>query len=551
MSDTSAYDGRGPIGAYSSLQTQITYSWINNEHFYRLVPQAYQDYYQRFVKQWLYWYDGFVPHFHNTASGMVSTRLAYAIINKLAEKTVGNKLLFNDDGFEDKHSIKIRNKDMGSVEFSEYWGKKHKLTSSVKQAFEWAFAGGDSVLKLDSDGKDVILSVMRKDQYLIDTNFRGEIVKFQGFVYAYNKMIQGKDSGDDKRLYYVVEEREYVNDVPMYRVGIKVSHGQTTQGRSYDNQIEDMPFDRLPKDIVRKFKKDFPNVVIGEWYEIPFKNLGIHVIKASNSVSFLPDAPFGESLLSPLIHILMTYDFYFSSLTTNLYVARDKVILPQHMTSPELSDPDNFYAQPQNWNRGLDSFMFVRVPYTDPESQKPIFIQPEIRDWKQVRDLLLQSAAMILGVDERTIASAIVPNAEKPTAREISVDEDTTASFVNDKRVLNENSLNELIDNVLYFYGFDEECVTVGFSRAGLSNLNNVVTVASILKQNGLGDTKSLLEMVWVDKNDVQIEEMLQRIEEEQQRLMEQQQVNSDVEEGIERQNDNTEYHIKKEKGEG
>lgn len=549
MSDT--YDGNRPIGAFSSIQTWSTYSWINNEAFYGLVPQQYQDYYQRFVKHWFYWYDGFVPYFHNSQSGMVSTNLAYTILKKLAEKTVGHKLLFDDEGYEDEHTINIDGRELSSVEFSEYWSKKNKFKSKIKQAYEWAYAGGDSVLKADSDGKEMTISPIRKDNYLIDTDFKGKICKFQAFIYNYTKMINDKG---DKRTYYVVEEREY-NDKyePMYRISIKYSSGTMTNGKMMDNRIEDVPYERLPKDIAKKFKKDFPNMYLGKWTKMPFRDLGVYLIKATQAVHFLPDSPFGESLLSPLIHILMTYDFYFSSLTTNLYTTRDRVLLPKNIESPNLQNADQFYGSQNNWFSGMDSYSFTQIPYTDPENQKPIFIQAQLRDWKSIRDTLLQTASMVLGVDERTISSSIIPNAEKPTAREISVDEDTTTSFVNDKREINIGELNDLLNNALYFYGFTSEKVTLSFSRAGLSNLNNVVTVATLLKQNGLGDLKSLLEMVWQDKNDRQIEQMKNDIEEKEKEAREfkqENEMNNNVEEGIERQNDNTEYHIPKEKGE-
>lgn len=245
----------------------------------------------------------------------------------------------------------------------------------------------------------------------------------------------------------------------------------------------------------------------------------------------------------------MTYDFYFSSLGTNLYTTRDKVLLPQYMQRPQgdVSNADDFYANPQNWYGGLDNFIFTKIPYADPEDQKPIFIQPELRDWKAIRDVLLQTIAMMLDVDERTISSSIVPNAEKPTAREISVDEDTTASFVSSKRDLNLPEINKMINQVIKFYGFEVECVVFNFSRAGLSNINNVVTLAVLLEQNALGDKKSIVELVWPDKSEKQIEEMLLTIEKEQTKKMEEaKKMKHGVEEGIEQQNNNTEYHVPK-----
>lgn len=548
MSNTANYNGNQPIGAFSSLQTWNTYSWINNEAFYSLVPSAYFDYYQRFVKHWFYWYDGFVPYFHNSQSGMVSTRLAYSLLSKLAKKTVGSKLLFDDEGYEDEHEIEVDGRNMGSVEFIEHWSKYNDLKSTIKQAFEWAFAGGDSIIKMDTNGKDIFIRPVRKDNYLIDTDFNGDICHFQAFIYSYTKMIDNKNS----EQFYLVEEREYVDEVPMFKISVKKTNSTITNGKAVDNKTETIPFERLPNDIKRKIKKDYPSIVLGVYKKMPFKDLGIYMIKATRNVSFLPDVPFGESLLSPLISDLMTFDFYKSSLTTNLYTTRDKVILPQNMQTPNLQDPDKFYANQQNFMSGLDSYIYNRVPYTDPENQKPIFIQPELRDWTTIRNLLLQEFAMKLQVDERTIMSSIVPQAEKPTAREISVDEDTTSSFVEEKREINNSSLNKLVNAVIYFYGFVTEKVTLTFSKAGLSNMNNVVTIATLLKQNNLGDLKSLLELVWQDKNDRQIEKMKKEIESKEQEAKEEKMKENEesVEEGIEQQNNNTEYHVPKEKGE-
>jgi hypothetical protein len=546
---SSNYDGKRPIGAFSSLQVWNTYSWINNEAFYGLVPQSYQDFYNRFVKQWFYWYDGFVPYFHNSQSGMVSTRLAYAILKKLAEKTVGSKLLFDDEGYEDEHSININGKELNSVEFVEHWSKKNDLTSTIKQAYEWAYAGGDSILKHDTNGKDLFVSVIRKDNYLIDTDFSGQICKMLAFIYSYTKTI----ANDEKEHYYLVEEREYVDEVPKFRIAVKKNTGTVTNGKSVDLRTETIPFDRLPNDIKRKFKKDYPNMVLGEWQDMPFKDLGVYLVKATKKVSFLPDAPFGESLLSPLIHLLMTYDFYFSSLTTNLYTTRDKVLLPESMQTPHNQKPDDFYSNQANWFGGMDSYLYNRLPYVDPENQKPIFIQPQLRNWNEIRNTLLQTVAMTLGVDERTITSSIVPNAEKPTAREISVDEDTTASFIQEKRELNRNAFNQSIENLLYFYGFTSEIVTLSFSRAGLSNINNVTTIATLLKQNGLGDLKSLLQIVWQDKSDRQIEQMISAIEEEQEKAREYEMKKNEqqgVEEKMEQQNNDTEYHVPRKENE-
>ena len=153
------YDASKPLGTFSALQTYHTYSWINNEQFYALVPHPYRDYYFRFVKKFFYWYDGFVPYFHNTTSGMFSSRLAYTILHKLAQQTVGNRLMFDDEGIPDKNSYTHHGKTYNSLEWIEHWSNDNLLDTKVVQAQEWAYAGGDSILKLDTDAKDAFVSV--------------------------------------------------------------------------------------------------------------------------------------------------------------------------------------------------------------------------------------------------------------------------------------------------------------------------------------------------------------------------------------------------------
>ena len=248
------------------------------------------------------------------------------------------------------------------------------------------------------------------------------------------------------------------------------------------------------------------------------------MVKATETVSFLPQTPFGESLLNDILTYLMLYDFYASSVGTNLYTARDKLFVPKHMAQPP--NVLNGVEYNQNEYAGWDSFVQVSLPYTDPEKSQPTVWQPSLRadDWIRIRDNLLQMIALNLGVDERTISSAIVPNAEKPTAREISADEYTTTLFAEGKRRLLKNALDELLKTVLEFYGFNEDKVVIKFSKAGLLNMNNVMTIVSIGRQNNVIDLDTALEMLYPDKNNVQLQAMKENIEKEQKEAMEREQ---------------------------
>lgn len=536
-----------PLGHFSAMNTYYTYSYINNGQFYSLIPSPYFDYYQRFIRHYFYWYDGFVPYFHTPEAGMFATRLAYSILHKLAEKTTGGQLMFDDEGEKDIHSIKIKNKKLNSLEFTEHWAKENALSSKITQGTEFAFVGGDSVIKLDSNGKDLRPSVLRKDNYFVSTDFAGNISNFTGFIYEYNQTVTLTDKKENV-YFYLLEERNYDdNHKPQIRYFMKRGTGNMVSNKSMDMKLETVPFDALPRNVRHSLKRDFANIELGEFSELPLKDLGVYMLKASEKVSFLPSMVGGESLLSNLLPLLMSYDFYYSSLNTSMYTARDKVIMPQHMQQP--NGGGQFGA---NFNHGFDSYIMTTVPYADPQSQKPIVLQFDLRanDWEKIRNILLQTVATNLGISERDIATYLVPSAEKPTAREISSDENATALFIENKRRLLKTPINDMLEAVLDFYGFNEEIVTVRFSRLGLSNISNVVQQVTVLKQNGLIDDKTALEMVFVDKNNKQIENMLDKITLEKEQTMELNSINDNksIEDKVKEENNTDIAQVKKDK---
>lgn len=550
MSDLVSISGQNEsINSTVSFNTFRTYSYINNSVFYPLVKKEYYDYYNRFVRYYFYWYDGFVPEFHTQASGIFSTRLAYTLCNKLASLINGGNLLFDNPEELSELRLKFDKNDKdgsNALEFIEKWAYANNLDNKNHTAISYSLAGGDSVYKLNSDGKDLYPSVLRKDNYLIDYDFKGDIFGFEGLVYTYTKMTRGEDEGKMEDYYYLLEERTFDdNGKPQYRIYVKVGYGNHTNMKDVNfDKIQEVKWEQLPRDVKKAIKRNYGSkVTVDKWYDLPFEDsLGIYAMKASDSVSFLPQVPFGESILSNLISYLYSYDYYYSSLNTDMYIARGRILIPEPMQSPKANDNSGAY------NTGLDSGLYVKLKYADPSQQKPEAIQFDNRaeQWIKTRNNLLQSIAMNLNISERTLANFLTDGSERATAREISVD-DATATFVEGKRTLYRKSLNEMIADVLKFYEFTDD-IKVRFSRIGLNNINEVVTQNTTMIQNGLTDIETALRAIHVDKNDRQLKEMAENIK--QQQMEKQQQAQQDVvgtsDEGYEQQNNTDINHTEK-----
>lgn len=547
MSTQTLNTSNAPINGNVAFNMYQQYSWINNALFYPLVPTYYYDYYNRFVRQYFYWYDGFNPDFHNENSGIFSSRIAYTICNKLAGLINGGTLMFDSPTKLSNKKVAYKDgKQVNALEFIEDWSYDVNLTNKMNTAIEYSLAGGDSVIKLNSDGTDVYPTVLRKDNYVVDLNFKGEVTGFSGVVYTYTKMTKltkGEES-QKQDFYYLLEERQFDDEGnPQYRIYVKVGYGTLTTNKDINfDSIQEVKWESLSKDVRKAIKDNYPNVKLGEWYDLPLKSLGIYLMKASDSISFLPQLPFGESILSNQIANIQTYDYLKSFVATELYLGRGRVLVPDPMQNP------NKVANSSNHYEGLDSGIYNLIKYLKAEEQKPLAIQFEIRaeDITKIERLILRDMAMGLSISERTLANFLTDGSERATAREISVD-DSTATFVENKRTLYRKPLNCMINDVNDFYNFDDKLV-IRFSRVGLNNMNDVVQQMVTLKQNGLIDTKSALDMIYVDKNDYQIDEMIKAIKKEQEEVIKQSQVKPQgtSDEDYEQQNNTDINHTEK-----
>jgi hypothetical protein len=485
-----------PLNYGAAFNTYYTYSFINNALFYPLVPAPYIDFYQRFVRQWFYWYDGYVPYLHVQDNGIFSTRLATTLVKKVAAQVNGGKLLLETNGESDAGA---------NLKFAEEWMNKNDISNKIDSLVEFAAAGGTALLKLNYDGKDLWMQPMRLDNYFIDADWKGRVIDFTGFIQSFTQTIR-KDQ--QNYVFYLLERRYFGDDgKPYVKYIMKRSTQNITTARDYNmSEVQEISYESLPKKVKTALKEQFNGLALDVEQELPFDDcLGVFIYKFTPHISNLPQLPYGDSLFSTIISYLMSYDYYFSAFNTNMYVGRSRVLMPKAMQNPN-------NQREQNWNDGLDSFTFTKVPYTNPDDQKPLPLQFDLRsqDWNKIRNIILESIATAIGINPSTIASYLEDNTAR-TARQISTEEGATALFVENKRELLRTPINNMLEEVMKFYGKAAN-VVVKFSKAGTTNLRNLVEIGQILKTLGL-DNKTLVEMIFNDKSQQQIDEILERME--------------------------------------
>lgn len=490
-----------------------SYSYVNNSAYYARVPAQFQTYMRRNVQNALWWNDGWCPYFHNAYAGIFSTGLGGSIVKRLADKVYGSKLYFKNDTEEEVINPETVKANPSLLAFND-WDKRKRFSSAIYRAILYALAAGTSAVKLNRDRRgELWADAWRFDKFFPIVNGDGSIEQATFFILL--NIPFDKSTARDQKTVYTLEERRYfgdytrlngevLEDVPLVAYEVHKMYGTVTNGNfNSEGTSERVCWRDLPRSVKRYITENYPDFRIDEPVLLPFDNwLGVELFKATECVSSLPELPFGESILHKIIPHLQAFDYAFSASCTDMYIGKGRVLVPKGLTG----------ATSGQANSGLDSFLYERVEYTNPDDQKPIPLQFEVRstEWKTQFENILNLIAVNLEVSPSTLASFLQDNSPK-TAREVSTQENETMQFVVSTRAVIEPALNSLINHIRLYMGLPDK-ISVRWSYAGMENPYINAETLSLALQGGFISTWKAIQRFNYDDNDVQLAQEYQRI---------------------------------------
>lgn len=508
----------------SAFNTYWQYSYVNRSAFYANIRGEYREYMVRWVENYLWWYDGWVPYFHNNAQGIFSTRIGAAFVNGAAKKVVGGRIFFKN---KNEEAIKKKDADGKYIInhalafISSDWADSVGFGREVKKAITFAAAAGTSLLKLDRQGGKLVPKALRFDSFYPTVGFNGQIIELYCFIKDFTKLA---DVGKETRFtnFYVVEHRYFgpyqkadgtvLPRAPLCKYEIRRSTGTITSGQSYDATGENVRLQDLPSAVRNNVCKAFDGIEFEKPILLPFKDhLGAELVNWTDCVSAIPELPFGESLLANIMPYLQSYDYYWSAFNTDMYLGRGRVLVPKQMQSAKAKQDNTEY------NRGLDSMLFTKIEMIDTEKQAPTPVQFDLRSqsWTEIRTMIIQNIAINTGMNLATIASFLTDNTAARTAREISTEESETALFVEDKREIVEKPINRILKLVTLYNGYTDD-VVVRWAESGLTNIYARTDMLATAVQNGLVSKQTAAQMFKQDDDEYQQAEEWARIQSEE-----------------------------------
>ena len=508
----------------SSIIVNQTYSYINNTGFYALANPTYYMYYYRYARRFAWWYDRYVPDFHNAEQGYFSTGIAHSIVDGIANHIVGRKLLLKNANKEQDKTLANE-----SLKKAYEWTEKARFTAKARVLTKYAGALGTACLKTNVTSKgELWIEPLRFDDFFFTCDFKGELTDFICLIKSYTnteprRMVDWADNlGEDCKLYlqdkfYLVEHRYYksiteeVNgeivkhDVPFVKYQVHRYNGNLINQQSWNMSMqEDVRFDSLPKNVRKSINRDYSAVLIGQELRLPFTDLGCDIYRYNDCDGSLSQQPFGQSILTDILSDLMEYELSFAYAIRDMYAGKGIVFMAKELQTAQSGTTaynglnDTIMQYVQSWNES------GKLPIEN------VQFNLRVAEWREIRNKCLESIAFKLNISPSSLASFLSDNSAR-TAKEVSVESSATDTYVDIQRASLEQCLNSCLARVGKYSGWIDE-VQVRFAKTGVQNIDAIVDRVIKLKNARLIEPYEALRQIMVDADESQVEEAYEKL---------------------------------------
>jgi len=538
-----------------------TYSFANSSFFAAAIASNYKDYSWRLIRPACEWMDGYVPSIHGGDTGIMSTRIATALINGLARTIVGEKIVFRAIGEQDESAI-------ATLRDVNQWNKKANIIRPIKKAISFSQGIGTSFLKLNiRNQKDVWWDAVRFDNAFILSNANDEVYDAKFLIKTYT------DTRPQSDNFFLVEHRFYeevkptvelVNGIyqPKHKKGEKIAMVEYQVHRcpstslnntmaSHANDSSSLGWTSIPKEVRDLIKKDYSIIRINEPKPLGFTNLGVEVLVNDGGDIAIPTASnLGTSLIILAQADLIMYEIAQSYALRDMYYGKGTVYVPKQMSvanyttpiqmnnldladhNPVVNDPIqirtdvarhhqvvNMELPVTNPLAGL-SDKYEQIPGANPENNQVIVNQFELRpdQWELIQENSLKRIAVKWGMSPKILASFLAQGSVQMTATQIDSEDDISVAWIEQNRANFLPAINRLLETTLNFYGKPTN-VEISFASPSIVNKDRILDRAIKKLEAGLVDVDDVIREINPDLDEESLQAKIKKAMEKQQAL--------------------------------
>jgi len=494
-------ESRRVFAPYFKARWQNLQNIVNDTVFFSQVPTRFFNYFRTYVQQWLDWARGFVPQLHK--GDFFSTGMGYTVCDIFARECMSG-------------GWRINCKDDNTSHFLEKWTNE-RFEHLLNKMFFYSNAGGNALLVLTPVNGDIYPSVLPANRFFFDIGRSGKI----SCALLYNRFSTDDDG------YYAMETRMTVGKSSYYLVEL---HKGTKQALSPDWNKERGLF-KVPDEARVQWEYNYGNIQPAVWYKLP-DNIGIGLYNVPNksvavSVSDIPG--YADSTLHTALDILYSIDFNYTCGQLDQYWGRSRVLLPKEMQPRRIITDSTGMVSQVHESRVIESFdtasyaalgedIYAKVVDSNAIDGKPIqpeFIQPDLRGeaHKFIRDADLELLASKVGLSSATLANHLSYNNPK-TATQVVSENDTTAISVNNKRALATVAIDEMLADIVRFYGLSGEAHIIWNKYGAMTPTQNSELLADY--QAGVIPKEEYIKRRYPDLTEKEVAEWMTKLENEE-----------------------------------
>lgn len=505
-----------------AINSHDTYQFNNSTIFYSLVNPAFLNYYNRVVRKAQQWLDGYDPSFHKL--DMFSSGIAEKVVFGLANSVLGKGFVFK----KGKGNNDVKNTALNFI--AKDWAIKSKFEQNVKLLIAYTLALGTGCLKVNKGlDKKLWIEAQRLDYFYFSVNGRKEIIEYTGFVRAIQSTKHENENYFlvEKRYFKKVDKefRERINGVdykfvegqelvPVVEYSVHLYRGQVQNNQMADQrQSVGIPYKSLPTEVKDVLKREYGFIKCDEPQPLPFKDwLGVELFFNEGGDITNPTLPFGKSQVFSNLTNFMEYDLERSYAIRDLYNSRGIVGLPRSLSQSDLvgmvehtAGNAQQYANVSAYGQ-LNIPGYEVVPGLNPENQKPIITQFEIRaqEHEAKQNAIIRAIALSIGVSPKILASYLVGGTQQ-TDDQIQSEDNSVIQWIKGRRKDYIDGLNNIIEKILNYSGYADN-VMLSFASDDL--LKEDMLLASIEKKMDLGlmDIEDAIRELYPDLDEEQLQ---------------------------------------------
>lgn len=420
-------------------------NFVDCSLYYAGLDPFFIDYMNRVIRPCMAYTNGCADNVYNSGAKL---NIGYSIKNTAMKLVKGDKILFEGN-------------DTACKVLSDIWSPAVSFETFLESSIDYLLAGGTTAVKLNKDAFGRITpSALRVDRYYASTDELGNVLN----ISIFNSFLFSEKFGRKSlRQYWLVEER-YYNENSKPCVIYKVHWKSGVAGKEILPSIDNPGIDieGLPENVRKILSRR--GIKLNEEMELPFRDgLGVWLWRRTANNSCVPGLSMGDPLLYGTLDLIWAADMVFSGSITDVILGKGKILVPKKYLQSIREDfakagitgvGSALLSMTDTYSDSDDSMVYIYTEHDKDFNPTPVQFDIRAEQYRGMLEVYLRQIATHCGFAPTSVFPFLQDQSAK-TATEVTAEENLTRATIQSIHQTIIPSINRMLDEILYQYGFE------------------------------------------------------------------------------------------------